>query len=182
MYILASASPRRKELLGLLTSDFSVDVPLCEEVCPDDMPVCERPRFLACLKAREVAKSRTDGIIIAADTAVISDGRMLGKPKDSEEAVAMLLSLSGKTHKVITGCCISDGEKEECFSVETEVAFYSLTEEEIKSYVETGEPFDKAGAYGIQGRGCVLVKGINGDYFNVVGLPVAELSRRLSAF
>lgn len=182
MYILASASPRRKELLKLLTSDFSVDVPLCEEICPEDMPVCDRPRFLACIKARDVAKRRTDGIIITADTAVISDGLMLGKPKDTEDAVRMLSSLSGKTHKVITGCCISNGEKEDSFAVETEVTFYSLTDDEIRAYAATGEPLDKAGAYGIQGRGCVLVKGINGDYFNVVGLPVAELSRHLSAF
>jgi len=104
---------------------------------------------------------------------------MLGKPKDEQEARDMLMCLSGKTHTVITGCAVRQGEREESFSVSTEVEFYPLDEETIENYIKTGESMDKAGAYGIQGKGALLIKGIKGDYFNVVGLPVAKLEKIL---
>lgn len=182
MYILASASPRRKELLNLITSDFAVDVSNCEEICPEGLPARECPEYLASLKAREVASRHgKDDVIIAADTAVFLGDRMLGKPADREEARDMLRSLSGNTHTVITGCCVIKGEECRSFSVATDVEFYTLSDREIESYIETGECYDKAGAYGIQSGGALLVRKINGDYFNVVGLPVAQLFRCVSA-
>ncbi len=178
-YVLASASPRRRELLSLITNDFIIDLPQVEEICPDEIPPRDRPEYLARLKANEVVVRHPDDIVISADTAVFVDDRMLGKPEDREDACLMLRSLSGRTHSVITGCCIARGEERISFSVVTEVEFYPLTDAEIEEYVDTGEPFDKAGSYGIQGKGALLVREIRGDYFNVVGLPVAELSRRL---
>ncbi len=177
--ILASQSPRRRELLSLIVPQFEIDTPLEEEACPDSVSLYERPQFLASQKAREVSRRHKDDLVIAADTAVFCDGEMLGKPEDEADARRMLLSLSGKKHKVITGCAVRLGEREEVFSVETTVEFYSLDNDTVDWYIKTGEPMDKAGAYGIQGRGAVLIKGINGDYFNVVGLPVAELNLRL---
>ncbi len=177
--ILASKSPRRQELLRVLCSDFSIDVPVGEEFCPAEIPLFSRPEFLAREKAIEVAARNPDALIIAADTAVFSDGAMLGKPKNEAEAREMLGSLSGKTHEVITGCAIAYSGKIETFSVKTEVEFYPLSDSDIDSYIKTGESFDKAGAYGIQGKGAILVRGIRGDYFNVVGLPIAELSQKL---
>ncbi len=182
MYILASASPRRRELLNLITTDFAVDVSNCEEICPEGLSSRKCPEYLASLKAREVAsRHEKDDVIIAADTAVFLGDRMLGKPADRDEARDMLRSLSGNTHTVITGCCVIKGEKCISFSVETDVEFYPLSEREIETYIETGECYDKAGAYGIQSGGALLVRKINGDYFNVVGLPVAELSRCISS-
>lgn len=178
-YVLASASPRRRELLSLITDDFIIDLPQVEEICPDEIPPRDRPEYLARLKADEVVMRRPDDIVISADTAVFIDDRMLGKPENRVDACLMLRSLSGRTHSVITGCCIARGEERVSFSVVTEVEFYPLTDAEIEEYVDTGEPSDKAGSYGIQGRGALLVREIRGDYFNVVGLPVAELSRRL---
>ena len=113
---------------------------------------------------------------------VIIDGIILGKPADKSDAERMLKMLSGRTHKVITGVCITLGDISESFSCETRVTFYPLTEEEIRDYIATGEPMDKAGAYGIQGYGSVLTKGIEGDFFNVMGLPVAMLKRKLEKF
>lgn len=179
-YILASASPRRRELLSLIVDDFVIDVPKGEELCPEGTAPFDRPQALACCKAEEVASRHGGDLIIAADTAVFLDGLMLGKPKDEHHAAQMLSALSGRTHTVITGCCLLLGDKKRAFSVRTSVSFYPLSDREIAEYIATGEPMDKAGAYGIQGRGAVLVKGIEGDYFNVVGLPVAELSRQLS--
>ena len=177
--ILASQSPRRRELLSLITPDFEIDVPHGEEACPATLPLYERPQFLALEKAREVALRHLDDIIIAADTAVFCDDKMLGKPRDEKEAREMLSLLSGRTHVVITGCAVKSSKGEETFSVSTEVEFYPLDNDTIDWYVKTGEPLDKAGAYGIQGRGAVLVRGIKGDYFNVVGLPVAQLNLAL---
>lgn len=178
-YILASASPRRRELLRLITEDFTVKVPEKEENCPAELALSERPEFLARQKAQEIAEKERDSLIIAADTAVFCDGKMFGKPKNECEAKAMLSSLSGRTHTVITGCCVLYSGKEKSFSVSTGVKFYSLTENEIEEYIKTGESADKAGAYGIQGKGALLVEKIYGDYYNVVGLPVAELGRQI---
>ena len=181
MYILASASPRRRELLSMVVSDFTVCVADCDETCPAHVPVFERPQFLSELKARSVAENHKEDTIIAADTAVFLGNKMLGKPKDEKEAREMLLSFSGQKHRVITGCTIIKGDKAVSFSVFTDVEFYALSENDIDEYIASGDCYDKAGAYGIQSKGYFLVKGIEGDYFNVVGLPIAELKKHLSA-
>lgn len=177
--ILASQSPRRQQLIANIISDFSVVVSQAEEVLPEGIPPEEAPAYLAGLKAQAVAADYPDDIVIGADTVVILDGAVLGKPCDKDDAARMLRALSGKTHTVITGCVIvKDGQKTS-FSDITRVEFYPLDDREIIEYIATGEPLDKAGAYGIQGRGCVLVKRIEGDFFNVMGLPVARLKRVL---
>lgn len=180
-YILASNSPRRKELLRLVIPDYTCIAADIEETCPDDMPPEARPEHLALKKAKFVFAQNPDSLVIGADTAVFLGDTMLGKPTDEADAEKMLKALSGRTHKVITGCAIVSKEKEVSFSVVSEVTFYDLSNGEIKEYVKTKEPLDKAGAYGIQGKGALLVKEIKGDYFNIVGLPVAELKRRLPA-
>lgn len=181
-YILASASPRRKELLKFIISDFDCVTAEVEEVCPDNMPPESCPEYLAVLKAKAVAKNHTESIVIGADTAVFLNGTMLGKPKSEADAKSMLKSLSGKTHSVITGCALIKGEKIKSFAVKTDVKFLCLSEAQIDSYIKTGEPLDKAGSYGIQGFGSLLVDSISGDYFNVVGLPVSRLNAELLNF
>lgn len=176
MIILASASPRRRELLSQIC-DFKVITSDCDENCsitePRDL-VCE----LSLRKAKAIAAT-DDDIVIGADTVVAVDGKILGKPHSEREAKEMLMALSGKTHSVFTGVTVIKGDKVITFAEETCVTFYELTDKLIDRYVASGEPMDKAGAYGIQGKGCVLVQGISGDYFNVVGLPVARLYRVL---
>lgn len=179
MYILASASPRRKELLRTVIDEFSIIPSEVEEVVPAELVPAKQPEFLSRLKAEDIALKYPKATVIGADTSVIIGERVMGKPKDKKDAKEMLELLSGNTHSVITGCCIICGEKSVSFSVETKVTFYELSEQEINEYLQTGEPYDKAGAYGIQGKGALLVKEISGDYFNVVGLPIAELSRHL---
>jgi septum formation protein len=176
MIILASASPRRKELLSQIC-DFEVKASQCDENCDISDP-CELVCELSRRKARAVAEN--DGnIVIGADTVVAIEGSILGKPRSEQEAKDMLKSLSGKTHSVFTGVTVIRGDEEYTFAEKTDVTFYELSDHMIDRYVASGEPMDKAGAYGIQGKGCVLVKGICGDYFNVVGLPVAHLYRVL---
>lgn len=177
--ILASKSPRRQELLGYITPDFEVIVSDAEENIPEGMAPAEAPVFLAAVKAGSVAVDHRESIVIGADTIVLLDGEVLGKPRDEADAVRMLTALSGREHLVITGCCIIRGTRWVTFSEMTRVSFYELSEQEITDYVATGEPFDKAGAYGIQGKGSLLVKSIGGDFFNVVGLPIARLKREL---
>lgn len=180
MIILASASPRRQELLKLITEDFAVIPSDIDEIVPNEVAPEKSPEYLAVKKARHIFENgHINDIVIGCDTGVFIDGEMLGKPKDKRNAEEMLMKLSGRRHKVITGCCICKNGSINSFSQTTEVEFYSLSEDEIESYIATGEPMDKAGAYGIQGRGALLVKGINGDYFNVVGLPVARLNKEL---
>lgn len=180
--ILASASPRRRELLGNMGLTFTVKVSKADEDGVDtQVPPEIYVQELALLKASAVAKTVIDNknaIIISADTIVVNDGKILGKPKDEGDAKEMLASLSGKTHSVYTGFCVmrlSDAFTV-CKNVRTDVVFKNLTEEKIKRYIDTGEPMDKAGSYGIQGLGAMLVDRIEGDYFNVVGLPVSELA------
>ena len=180
--ILASGSPRRKELLETAGLDFKVVVAEVQEKIPAGATPEEAVKSLALQKAQAVAEKYPDKIVLGADTVVVSDGKILGKPKSEGNAVEMLTSLSGRVHKVCTGVAIICGEKVENFCEITEVEFNSLSEDEIRDYVKTGEPMDKAGAYGIQGKGCVLVKKINGDYFNVVGLPVSKVYRKLRNF
>lgn len=182
--ILASASPRRKELLGNIGLSFSVLVPDADE---DSIPKNIAPPLyvqeLALLKASAAAAllpegGKKDRIIIAADTIVCLDGKILGKPADKAEAEAMLTALSDRVHTVYTGFCVMRAKDAfaVCRSEKTQVRFQALSPEKIRRYIATGEPMDKAGAYGIQGYGATLVSGIDGDYFNVVGLPVAALA------
>ena len=184
-FVLASASPRRKELLEKMGLQFSIVVSEADEsTVSRDIPVNLYVQELALLKASATAKTllrNKKALIIAADTIVTLDGEILGKPDGEDGAKKMLSSLSGRTHEVYTGYCvmrISDG-KTVCNSVKTEVKFKTLTEQKIRSYIESGEPMDKAGAYGIQGLGSMLIEKINGDYFNVVGLPVSALADTL---
>ena len=182
--ILASASPRRKELLMQIGLDFDVCVSTCEEKITKTDPaevVCE----LSAQKALDVWQKIKDkkGIVIGADTVVAYDGKILGKPGSEKEAVAMLTALSGHTHEVYTGVTFcyeeDDVEKQHTFYEKTAVTFYSMSQEEIESYVASGEPMDKAGAYGIQGSFAAYVKGIEGDYNNVVGLPIGRLYQEI---
>lgn len=180
--ILASKSPRRYELLKLISEDFSVIPAMGEENLPEELSPAEAVQYLAKRKVEEI-RALYAGVpaepIIAADTVVAVDGKILGKPKDAFDAADMLGLLSGRTHSVFTGVCVIDGERERVFAEETKVEFYEMSAEDIRAYVATGEPMDKAGAYGIQGKGALMVKRIDGDYYNVMGLPVARLSRVL---
>lgn len=180
--ILASASPRRKELLTLAGIEYEVIVSQCEEILPDGITPDKAVEELARQKAEDVFSRNSDAMIIAADTVVALGNTILGKPKDEADAFTMLSSLSGRRHTVYTGVCIKTKDKTDIFHVATDVEFYELSEKEIKDYIATKEPMDKAGAYGIQGKGFVLVKGIHGDYFNVVGLPLAETVRHIRNF
>ena len=177
--VLASQSPRRQELIANITPDFTVIVSEAEEILPEGIAPEAVPAYLADIKAATVAAAHPDDVVIGADTVVILDGAILGKPRDKDDAVRMLRALSGKVHTVVTGCAVYRGGSRMTFSESTRVEFYPLGDREIMEYIATGEPFDKAGAYGIQGRGCVLVKRIEGDFFNVMGLPVARLKREL---
>lgn len=179
MLILASASPRRQELISLITKDFLVCPANVDESFSADIPAENVPEMLAVRKALAVSKEHPLDTVIGCDTSVIVDGELLGKPVDDNDAFRMLKLLSGKTHKVITGCAIFKNGKSLSFSETTYVTFYPLSDTEINDYILTLEPKDKAGAYGIQGFGSLLVKEIQGDYFNVVGLPVARLNKML---
>ncbi|MDD6702952.1 MAG: Maf family protein [Clostridiaceae bacterium] len=177
--ILASASPRRSELMTLAGFRFDVICADIDEIVPEKALPQEVVMSLALQKAQAVAKDHRKSAVVGSDTVVALDGKILGKPRSEKEAAEMLRSLSGRIHKVFTGVAIICGEKVTSFFEETEVEFYPLTDQEILDYVATGEPMDKAGAYGIQGRGAVLVKRINGDYFNVMGLPISKVYREL---
>ena len=180
--VLASASPRRRELLQKAGVAFTVKVSDADEHIEPDTPPHEAVMSLARQKAQAVAETCPDDLVIGADTVVVYNGAILGKPADRADAVRMLHMLSGQTHDVYTGVCLVRAGNAETFFERTQVTFWPLTAHEIEAYVDTGEPMDKAGAYGIQERGCTLVRSICGDYFNVVGLPVAALCRRLSAY
>lgn len=177
--ILASGSPRRRELLTLAGVEFTVKTADTDETVPDGTAPDEAVKILSKRKALAVAELVPDSVVIGADTVVSIDGKILGKPKDYDEAFSMLSTLSGRSHFVYTGVSIIGGEKEVCFCEKTEVTFFQLTESEIDAYIKTGDCFDKAGGYGIQTNGCTLVEKINGDYFTVVGLPVAKTVRFL---
>ena len=180
--ILASGSPRRQELLKLVTENFEICPVDADETLPAGMPVEMASAFLADLKAKSCAKLFPDAIVIGCDTVVILEDEIMGKPKDREDAFRMLRKLSGEVHSVMTGVSLYYNTQTTVFTTETRVEFYTLSDAEINAYLDTGEPFDKAGAYGIQGKGSLLVRGIEGDYFNVVGLPVASLARNLKQF
>lgn len=180
MIILASKSPRRKELLSFITTDFTVKSADVDETLPQGITPDKAVEYLSKIKA-EPLKNEND-IVIGADTVVALDGKILGKPRDEADAFATLRMLSGREHSVFTGVSVIKGEKIETFSVQTKVKMFELTDEEIEEYIATAEPFDKAGSYGIQGKGSLLVEKIDGDYFNVVGLPISRLNRVLKLF
>lgn len=177
--VLASASPRRVELIKVIAPDCVCAAADIVEKTPDGMPPEECPRYLAELKARAVAERFPDAAVIGCDTVVIIDGELLGKPRDAEDASRMLRRLSGRTHTVVTGVFVACDGGGFGFSERTDVEFRELREQEIADYVATGEPMDKAGAYGIQGDGAVLVRRIDGDFYNVMGLPLARLKEEL---
>ncbi|MDE6225986.1 MAG: Maf family nucleotide pyrophosphatase [Muribaculaceae bacterium] len=180
---LASKSPRRRELLQLLRVPFTIlNIGGIDESYPDDIPLTDVPQYISDKKA-EVYRSRLQDkeLVITADTMVISGNHILGKPMDGEDAVRMLLLLAGKTHQVVTGVTIVTRDFKKSFSTVTDVTFAEISEEEIRYYVSNFQPFDKAGAYGIQEWiGAVAVSGINGSFYNVMGLPVHRLFRELS--
>lgn len=182
--ILASASPRRKEILALTGLRFRVDAGDYEEKMDLPMEPHELARFLSTEKARAVAAKYRNALIIAADTFLLFEGELLGKPGNEQEARRMLARLNGRSHSVITGYTIFDTARNKSLSesVETRVFFRQLTTKEIDSYVKSGEPLDKAGSYGIQGLGALLVEKIEGDYFNVMGLPLGALVQSLKKF
>ena len=187
--VLASASPRRRELFKIITDNFEVIPSQADETIDLSLPPAEIVMRLAEKKALSVALEHPDQIVVGCDTIVVLNGDILGKPADPEEAKGMLRRLSGRVHTVYTGTCLCTafGAEEpkttaRCFFEATEVEFFPLTEAEIDAYVDSGEPLDKAGAYGIQEKGALLVKSVNGDYFSVVGLSLARLNRELRVF
>lgn len=177
MLVLASKSPRRKELLSLITEDFVIKTADVDESLPNNIRPDKAVEYLSRIKAEPFDNG--EDTVIGADTVVAVDGIILGKPKDRDDAYNMLKLLSGKYHSVFTGVTVISPQKTITFSVETKVKFFDLADNEIKAYINTSEPFDKAGGYGIQGKGCLLVERIEGDYFNVVGLPVSALNKVL---
>lgn len=181
-FILASNSPRRRELLTNCGYLFEVKPSDCDESIAENLSPQEAVKELARRKALSVLNDNADAVVLGCDTVVAVDGRILGKPADREDALRMLMSLSGKKHIVSSGVCVADSQSCECFENTTEVEFYPLSEETVESYLDTLEYTDKAGGYGIQGYGSVLVKGIKGDYFSVMGLPVSECARALASF
>lgn len=182
---LASKSPRRRELLHTLNIPYeTINLLNVDESYPSDMPAEEIPSYLAAKKGEAyISAIEDDDIVITADTLVIADGKILGKPKDYDEAVEMLRFLSGKTHKVITGVNIGSRHKRVNFSVITDVKFAEIEDSDIHYYVDTYHPFDKAGGYGIQEWiGCVAVESIDGSFYNVMGLPVQRLYEELKKY
>lgn len=182
--ILASGSPRRRELLEQIgVKDYRIVTPDVDEHVAGRPAPAALVEELSRRKAEAVReKAGADALVIAADTVVALDGAILGKPHSREEAVQMLAALSGKEHAVYTGVTVLRGDEAVTEHERTAVTFRELTGAEIDAYVSTGEPMDKAGAYGIQGVGALLVSGIGGDYFNVMGLPVCRLGRVLRSF
>ena len=176
--ILASASPRRKELLSLCGLPFVVRAADIDETMDFSKPPFDEVARVSRAKALAVAREEDDAVV-AADTIVVCDGRVLGKPHSREEAIAMLSLLSGRDHQVMTGCTVLRGSQIETFTEVTDLHFRPLSQREIETYVASGEPMDKAGAYGIQGGAALFCERIAGDYYNVMGLPVCRLSQTL---
>ena len=181
--VLASASPRRKELLSLIFNEYDIRPADCDEALPEGIKAQEAVEYLSLIKNKatvEICDKKS--LVISADTVVAVDGEILGKPQDKEDARRMISLLSGREHQVFTGVTLSLNGNFKTFSEKTDVVFYKLTDKEIEDYISTDEPYDKAGAYGIQGKAGLLVKAVNGDYYNVVGLPVARLKREIMEF
>ena len=182
--VLCSGSPRRQELLRRIgISDFDIRVPQVEEFCPAGLEPRETVSYISREKAEAARRLCTaEEIFITADTMVFLDGARLGKPRDEADALRMLTALQGRRHTVCTGVSVGQGSRMETESEATEVFFRPASEAELRGYIRTGEPMDKAGAYGVQGKGALLVEGLRGDFFNVMGLPVLRLSRMLERF
>ncbi len=179
--ILASQSPRRKQLMEAAELQFEIIIADVDETNPPGMPGHLVPEHLARKKAAAIEQHAHDAIIIAADTVVLLDDEILGKPTDEANAIEILSKLQGRIHKVVTGVCIQKGTKQECFSVTTEVHFRPLTQEQLQHYVSTYKPFDKAGAYAIQEWiGMLGIEKINGDYYNLMGLPIGDVVKKLN--
>lgn len=176
--ILASASPRRKALLSLFGIPFTVRAADIDETMDPEKPPFDEVARVSRLKALTVSRGEED-IVIAADTIVVCQGRVLGKPRSEAEAASMLRLLSGRDHQVMTGCTILYGDRVETFTEVTSLHFCPLSEKEIQKYVQSGEPMDKAGAYGIQGGAALFCEKLEGDYYNVMGLPVCRLYETL---
>ena len=199
--ILASASPRRQELIKMITEDVVVNPCDCDETIKPGLVGKEIAEYLSKIKGEAVKEQFPDEVIVSADTIVCLENKVLGKPKSREDAFLMLRALSGNTHSVFTGVTIIKGDKQKTFSQETKVTFYELSDEEIYEYIDSGEVYDKAsipiwnldknlgnwrdkaGGYGIQEPfGVLHIKEIQGDYYNVMGLPVSRLYRELQEF
>ena len=182
--ILASGSPRRSQLLKALDIQIEVIVPDVEEIIPDNLPTQEVAEYLAELKAQHLKKQiSTDQTILAADTVVILNGNLFGKPKDREEAITFIKLFSNTFHQVITGVCLLNSDKKRCFSVQSEVFMHALNDQEINYYLDNCTYMDKAGAYGIQDWiGMSKIYKIEGSYTNIMGLPTAEVYRELIKF
>ena len=176
--ILGSQSPRRRELLGLFRRPFTVRVADIDETLDPALPPCEEVARVSRLKAEAIGREKDD-VVIAADTIVVCDGQVLGKPRDEADAFRMLRLLSGRDHQVMTGLTVLRGDRAVTCTEVTDIHFRPLTDGEILAYIRTGEPMDKAGAYGIQGGAALFASRLEGDYFNVVGLPVCRLGEIL---
>lgn len=180
MIVLASKSPRRQELMRLFGVEFTIQTADIDETMDARLPAGQEVSRVSRAKAAAIAAKRpAEDIVVAADTVVVIDGRVLGKPHSEQEAFEMLRLLSGRTHEVLTGLTARRGETVLHKLVTTRVTFRPLSDGEIRAYIRTGEPMDKAGSYGIQGYGAMLVRSIDGDYFTVMGLPVCELGLML---
>ncbi|WP_026690507.1 Maf family protein [Alteribacter aurantiacus] len=180
--ILASQSPRRKELLEQAGITFHMISSQVEETVDPSLSSEELVVSLATQKAEAVFKENKDHVVLGSDTVVSIDGKVLGKPEDKEDARRMLRMLSGRTHDVYTGVAVLSGDQTRTVCEKASVRFFDLSDDEIEAYINSGEPFDKAGSYGIQGLGAVLVERISGDYFAIVGLPLAKTIRVLKEF
>lgn len=180
--LLASESPRRRELMNITGIPFSCAYARITEQLDSDLPIQEAVMKLAMEKAENVFASHENEFIVGADTIVLIDGEILGKPKDEDDAKRMLKMLSGKTHEVITGVAILSKTVRESFYERTKVTFIELSDEDIDTYIKSKEHHDKAGSYAIQGKGMLFVKKIDGDYSNVVGLPMSHLMQELKKY
>ncbi|MEE0800678.1 MAG: Maf family protein [Gemmiger sp.] len=180
--ILASGSPRRRELMALITRDYRVVASDVDESRIRADSPAHLAQALATAKARAVAQEYPDDVVIGCDTVVDCDGEVFGKPRDEEDALRMLRALSGRTHRVHTGICVCRGTEAAATVETTAVQFAAIPEDELLAYVRTPEPYDKAGAYAIQGRAAVWCSGIAGCYYNIMGLPVHRLAQLLRQF
>tara|TARA_R110001592_G_scaffold276441_4_gene543547 strand:- start:1366 stop:1932 length:567 start_codon:yes stop_codon:yes gene_type:complete len=181
--ILASKSPRRQELLRSLEVDFEIRTKEVDESFPATIPVNEVAEYLAVKKSQAIEDLKENELVITSDTTVLNEGKILNKADNAEEAFEMIRSLSGKTHQVITGVCLRSSTKKVSFSETTKVTFRALEKAEIEHYIQNYKPFDKAGAYGIQEWiGMVGIEKIEGDFYNVMGLPLHRLYKQLLSF
>ncbi len=181
-YILASRSPRRKALLPLVGREFEVVAPGVQERIDNQKTPEEAAIALARMKAKDVGQRHPDRLVLACDTVVSVDGEHLGKPENAADARRMLNLLSGKEHRVVTGCVLTKQGEEVSFHGDARVFFHELAQEEIEAYITTGEPFGKAGAYAVQGQASRHIERIEGDYYAIMGLPVAKVYHHLKAY